>query len=339
VTELAKHAFEVGMPHMVTDQLSEVELLKLVGDFQWRQIAASLDCSTKDLKNSAGDRLYASFINIELDFGAGAGSDLSRFEEGDHVEVLGASRFYGRQFVEGWSVLDRAPLDEGAVQAVRSRADLDGVGRPWIYMTNAFVGRVSGNLRLKTYAPDGVDGAEVQTTDDKPAGITAHEAALQQGLQLPAGARPLPCTEDGPVVYQVLPESDLNGAGLLYFARYVAMMNYAERVQGLDRMAPPLSSQLTKHLATRRRSLYYFANAPANERVRVFCTPAFVPADGAGADPLCTDFGSVVYRHELYRDSDGALMAMSLVEKALRVPNRLKGALAEARRLLARLGC
>ena len=95
MTELAKHTFEVGMPHMVTDQLSEVELLKLVGDFQWRQIAASLDCSTKDLKNSVGDRLYASFINIEVDFGAGAGSDLSRFEEGDHVEVLGASRFYG----------------------------------------------------------------------------------------------------------------------------------------------------------------------------------------------------------------------------------------------------
>ena len=47
MTELAKHAFEVGMPHMVTDQLSEVELLKLVGDFQWRQIAASLGLSER----------------------------------------------------------------------------------------------------------------------------------------------------------------------------------------------------------------------------------------------------------------------------------------------------
>lgn len=339
MSELAKHAFEVGMPHMVTDQLSEVELLKLVGDFQWRQIAASLGRSTKDLQNSAGDRLYASFINIELDFGSGDGADIGRFEEGDRVEVAGTTRFYGRQFVEGWSVLDRAALDEDRVRTVSSRADLDGVGRPWVYMTNAFVGRVSGNLRLKTYAPDGVQDGAVATTDDKPAGITAHEDALQRGLQLPAGARPLPCTDDGPVLYQVLPESDLNGAGLLYFARYVAMMNYAERVQSLDRMAPPMSAQLSRHLATRRRSLYYFANAPANERVRVFCTPAFVPAGSAGSDPLSTDFGSVVYRHELYRDSDGALMAMSLVEKALRVPNRLKGTLAEVRRMLARLGC
>ncbi len=339
MTDLAEHAFEVGMPHMVTDQLSEVELLKLVGDFQWRQIAASLGCSTKDLKNGAGDRLYASFINIELDFRAGGAGDILAFEEGDRVEMAGSTRFYGRQFVEGWTVLDRGSLDSAAVQRVASRADLDGVGRPWIYMTNAFVGRVSGNLRLKTYAPEGVDGGRVRTTDDKPAGITAHEDALQRGLTLPDGARPLPCTDDGPVVYQVLPESDLNGAGLLYFARYVAMMNYAERVQGLDRMAPPLSSQLTKHLATRRRSLFYFANAPANERVRVFCTPAFSPADGPGADPLHTDFGSLFYRHELYRDSDGALMATSLVEKALRVPNKMKGALAEVRRLLARLGC
>ena len=66
-----KLSFTVGMPNMVPDQLSEVELLKIFAEFQWVQLGRALDCPSHLLTSEEGERLYASVIQVESRFGGG----------------------------------------------------------------------------------------------------------------------------------------------------------------------------------------------------------------------------------------------------------------------------
>jgi hypothetical protein len=45
------------MPHMVPGQLSEVEMLKLLGDCQWQGISTVLGTPTEGIVNDQGERL------------------------------------------------------------------------------------------------------------------------------------------------------------------------------------------------------------------------------------------------------------------------------------------
>ena len=80
---------------------------------------------------------------------------------------------------------------------------------------------------------------------------------------------PLEPERRGGVEYRIVPESDLNGAGLVYFARYEAMMNYGERLFLGERLALPISAELVSYLSTEHRRAFFFANASPDDTVDV----------------------------------------------------------------------
>lgn len=331
-----RSSFTVGMPHMVTDQLSEVELLKLAADFQWTQIGDAVGCPPHKLVNDAGDRLYSSLINVETNFGP---NTICQYGEGDRIQLAGTIRFHARQFIEGWVQLTKGEetVSDAELQAIQSKNDLARSPHSWIYMTMAVIGRVAGNVRLKTFRPAGIEKLRIPETTETPAGMVEHEDVLHSGdVVFPDKAIPVPLVRGEPVVYQIMEENDLNGAGLVYFARYVAMMNYAERMQLLRGLARPLSSRLTNFLCTQSRRVYYFGNAPINDRVCIYSKIALdLPDDGEKrTSPTRTTVGRMIFRHELYRESDGELMAISLVTKALTIPIRQKATYAAAERFI-----
>lgn len=338
MTRIARTEIALGMPHLAPEQLSEVELLKYAGDFQWRQIGAELRCPPHRLVNDAGTRLYSSFINVESSFRPGS---ISQFQEGDVLHLAGTIRFYAKQFVEGWVLLGRnEPVEDDAVTAARTKNDLLSCGVPWIYMNNALVARMGSNVRLKTFRPAGIEAIDVPEAPDKPVGISEHEQVLETGeirLDGEDGSllTPLVPTDPGPIVYQITPENDLNGAALLYFARYVAMMNYAERIFMLRHLKRPFSWQLTQFLSTESRKTYYYANALPTDRVLLYCSAFLVTEKGPPpkTDPTRTNLLRLVFDFELHREFDGVQMARSRVRKCLTVPNRIKSLHAEARRL------
>ena len=147
---LLKNGFTIGMPHMVPGQLSEVELIKFIGDFQWLAISKSLNVPTKDIVNEIGERLYASFINLDLDLG---GRTFSSFKEGAHIRVKHQAQFFARRFAEGFFYFDDKEFPDAALEEVSTRGDLRQHPTPWIYLTNALVTRETSNLRLRTFAP------------------------------------------------------------------------------------------------------------------------------------------------------------------------------------------
>ena len=318
----------IGMPHMVPNRLSEVELLKCLGAFQWASIATKLGRQSRAIVNVQDERLYASFVNVELSFPRQR--SLDSFEEGASVGLRNRVTSFARRFVEGLFVFDTAPLPAGITDAIATRDDLARSGRPWAYMTNAFVARAGSNSKLKVFEPAGMDAAGFPSLLAMPSGIAEHQTVQGKGLgALPEGGLhgTLVRGTGAPLGYRILPESDLNGAGLLYFARYVAIANYGVRRFMAEQLARPVSNPLLECLCTEHLRIYYFVNADAFDSVRIFVR--------AGVEAAPTARFS--FHVDLYRESDGVLMASCLLEKALNVPGGERGLVYEAERLLAQL--
>lgn len=330
-------SFLVGMPHLIPGQLSDVELFKVLGDAQWQSISRLLDIPSAKIVNDTGERLYASFINIDLSYGTKAPVDLG---EGTELFIRHAARFYARRFVEGFFVFDDAALAPDAHAGISSRADLERLSCPWVYLTNAFVAREDSNSRLKTFAPSST-GTPL-STDVLPPGIRDHEHVERTGaLSLPGMAGATSLAADGlpRISYEILPESDLNGAGLLYFARYVAMANYGERLFLRGHPTLAVSSRIASLLTTTRRRIFYFANANEGDRVELAVSAYLAKSeDGALSSAVRTAPLKLYFTTELRRASDGVLMAMSATEKHLVIPKRHKTLLLEAGRLAKRVG-
>jgi probable biosynthetic protein (TIGR04098 family) len=330
-------SFTVGMPNMVPDQLSEVELLKIFAEFQWVQIGNALQCPSHRLVNEAGDRLYASVVQVESCFGADG--NISQFQEGDQVHARGTVRFHAKHFVEGWAVFDKEkPVPLETVSALATKADLEQLQSPWICMTNAIVARLADNSRLKTFGPAGIDDLDIPVAPERPQGLSEHEQVMQSGEMAPlcgdARLAPLVPVDAGPIPYQIALENDVNGAGLLYFARFIAMMNYAERIFLLRRLERPFSQQLIRFLSTERRRSYFYANAAETDEVLVYCSGAVIDPEAPPQRSGATRTRALRFQFffDLVRKSDGVLMAKSVVTKALTIPNRFNTLHGEARR-------
>jgi probable biosynthetic protein (TIGR04098 family) len=326
--------FTVGMPHMVPGQLSEVETFKLFGDQQWQAIASILGLPSQDIVNDQGERLYASFINVDVSL---AGRTFRDFGEGARVHVRYMARVYARRFVEGVLLFDDAPIPDSAIPSSVTRDSLAATTVPHFYMTNAFVSRAVSNLRLRTFVPAGSQPAPEATVEEMPFGLRDHEAVQRSGeIAFPGleAAVPLPGMVMAPITYEITPESDLNGAGLLYFARYIAIMNYGERHVLRGSGPVPISAPLIATLSTERRRIFYFANADADDSIRVqVSVHASCQDDESARDPTVQIPLRFHFVTELYRVSDGELMAKSVTRKALCLPWRSKGLVYEAYRL------
>ncbi|PWT89947.1 MAG: hypothetical protein C5B54_08090 [Acidobacteria bacterium] len=333
--------FTVGMPHMVPGKLSEVELLKVLGACQWDSISSLLGQRSNEIVNAFEERLYASFINIELQFKNDQGQD--NFDEGAHVFIKNGVSVYAKKFIEGFSVFSTSAIAEDSVKTISKREDLLQSDHSWAYLTNAFVTRAAGNSRLKVFEPQAMKTRDIPAADALPAGIAEHEKVQFNG-KIDGFAQAeqhitLPVRNTDAIQYKIVPESDLNGASLLYFARYVAMMNYAERIFLTERMLPPLTTQLVFALSTESRRIFYFANADPNDVVNILVKGAVIKDDapvrqssGKQRPPI-----TFIFEFTLYRASDNNLMAISCVKKSLQIPGSEKSLLAEAARFTARI--
>ena len=338
------YGFTVGMPHMVPNKLSEVELLKWLGAYQWDSISELLGRRSHQITNLEKERLYASFITVELFFPSRCTID--SFEEGASVSVRNRIGVYGRRFVEGMLLFDHREIPSSATESVLTKDDLARSELPWAYVTNAFIARSGSNTKLKVFEPEGMDAAQIAHLKSPPVGIAEHQQVQSTGKigsgELPGGALPLARREHAPdIVYKISPESDLNGAALLYFARYVAMMDYGVRRFLSEQLERPVSNALVECLSTEHRRIFYFVNADPSDSVRIFVDGHYLPATGGAriaSSPGRSSVGKFFFKLDLHRASDGALMATTLVTKSLNIPDRDKSLHSEATRLFARLG-
>lgn len=225
---------ELGMPQMAMSGLSESWLLKFLGDCHWRMVADALATRTVDIRDSLGNRLYPAFTRLRFL----ASAPLASFEEGERLHIgaslsrHGGSIFFSRVAMAG---------DNG--RAIEAE------------LMSSFTYRAEG-------------GGNAQLLRGQP--LLPEPCAAPAHVQMPAfgagyarlrRAR----NEAAPVLsaapYALMPQYDINGVGLLYYAAYPMIADVCQmRARGEG-------SAWAAATSTVERDICYFANADVNARL------------------------------------------------------------------------
>lgn len=217
----------VNMPQMALSGLSEAWTLKEIGDLHWSVLTRALNTTSAEVKDSQGDRLYATFTRICFS----SDTPLSGFRENDRLtldlsmERYGAGMFFSNAAIEGAS---------GAVSAK-------------VMTTFSKFGEAGANTSLLKGQPEIPQDCGIGVLSELPS--FAQEYRAQRAAELPQAIFE---TE-----YSIVPPHDINGVGLLYFAAYPIIVDICAM-----RYGPP--SMLSDY-STTLRDVYYFANTTPDD--------------------------------------------------------------------------
>jgi probable biosynthetic protein (TIGR04098 family) len=312
---------EIGMPLTGRNNLAETPLLQYLGDRRWRQLSEIIGVPSRDIVDDRGERLYATFFYVEVAFPPER--PMAAFGENDRFKVISTVARYGTSMVDGVSYL--LPLDGAAGQAggapdlpFSSIGDANAAGVPAVRLSNIFVRQFGGAEWLKKGRPAHPRFAEIPALSEPPDSYVLTKQAEQNGHLGVAGTGWTPLT-DGPVQrdYRLIPDRDLNGAGLVYFANYPMFLDICERDVLLS--GPwPFSEELVDRRTVIRRQSAYLNNASSSDTLRIEIEPWVRSAAVPG-----TPRGESLDLHlhvncRMHRRSDNRLMMVSTVRKVVR---------------------
>jgi probable biosynthetic protein (TIGR04098 family) len=294
-----RYDLTLGLPHTNHRFFAEHFLLKYAGHFQWQSIASVAGVPLSSLRTTAGGEVYASFYYIDVRIPDSAALETFRLD--DVVRFYIALRSFKNIAIEGRVVFHRPEMlaDEELVQrALDPRHDETGL--PFIRFANIFITPEKGNSVLRVAPPAGADfhGVPPLPNEENPYHLT--KAAAETGA---LGLIDEGWTEAGAYEhrYAIDVDRDTNGAGLVYFANYVAFMDSAERL-ALEANGIPAPERSLRH-----RRIGYYGNADVRDTVIV---QVKVFRDDARPDRLG-------FRYKLLRQEDGQSICLSEAIKAI----------------------
>lgn len=225
-----------GMPQLGHGGLSEHWLLKECGDAHWQALAQAAGLAQPDFRDAAGARAYAAFTMLRI-----VGAELQRVGEHARLEIATHCSQAGR-------------AQQYGLHELRS----NGVRRARVEMLSAFVRRErAGSNRSIVRAllpPLPAEPAlqdRAQALAERARALRAAQWEPRHGLS-PARRRPLRSWRCRPC-----PELDFNGANLLYFASFQALVERAE--WDWFGRTPPLAD----------REMAFYGNLDVGESVEV----------------------------------------------------------------------
>ena len=266
-------AILLGMPHLSSNGLSEIWLLKDLGHRHWGLLAEAAGMAVPAFRDDAGNPVYAAFCAISIE-----GGDLAAVRENDMLRIT--------------SSLARLSRTQ-----VSSSHQLVVDGRPigTVTMISTFVRRATdgGNHTVARVAVGGPPAALDSAPGPDLAGLAAAFRGGRVSRHLDFDLRP--GSEIASFTFDPCPGLDFNGAGFLYFASFVAMVDRAE--WAFDPVAATTA-------ATAHRELFFYGNVDRGETVTVRLFGR--RAEGA----------AIVHYCRLERGSDGVAIADIFTRKA-----------------------
>jgi probable biosynthetic protein (TIGR04099 family) len=228
------------MPQLEAAGLSQNWLLKECGHHHWRALANLLGLDGPDFRDPDGSTVYASFLLVKLEkLQLDAIGNDQAFNLRCEIEPLSSNRFLsthqlehngmscGKLIMVSTLVRHQDPNDNLTLTA--AKLAFEGVSRPvqehWLHLIND-----SRNLR-KDIPPCNWD------------------CVHQSENTLPE------------FVYSPTPSIDFNGAGLLYFANFQAIVEQAEWFWACNDEQWPI----------RERQLSYYGNLNIGDHIQVVC--------------------------------------------------------------------
>jgi len=270
----------LGLPHTNHRFFAEHLLLAHAGHFQWQSIAAAAGRPLSALRTVNGSEVYASFYFIEIVIPDATPLESFRLDEVVRFDV--ALRGFKKIAFDGRLRFDRP--------------ERLGDGSPSIRFANIFITPEHGNRQLRVAPPEGADFANLPPLPSDENAYHLTRAASESGS---LGLLDETWTEVASYDhrYELDADRDTNGAGLVYFANYVAFMNGAER-----RALPHERERSLRH-----RRIAYYANADVDDVLSISVT---THRSDAHRDRLG-------FRYVIRRQDDGEIICLSEAIKAL----------------------
>jgi probable biosynthetic protein (TIGR04098 family) len=309
------------MPLTGRNNLAETPLLQYLGDQRWRQVSRILEVPTRDIVDENGERLYATFFYVEVAFPPDRPMDA--FGENDRFTVVSTLTRFGASMLDGVSFL--IPSDRrGPAGASRSSApyasiaDANAQGVPAVRLSNIFVRKFGGAEWLKKGRPAHERFDSVPALAEPPDSYAMAKDAEETGRFAPPPSGWLALTE-GPVEreYRLVPDRDLNGVGLVYFANYPMFLDICER-DVLSSARVPVADSLIDRRALVRRQSAYLNNASSRDTLRIEIEPWCHVTEATGrATDRRVDLHLYV-NARMSRRSDGRQMMVATSHKIAR---------------------
>jgi probable biosynthetic protein (TIGR04098 family) len=307
---------EVGMPLTGLNNLAETPLLRLAGDLRWRHMSAVCGVQSKNVVDEKGDRLYPTFFYVEVAFPPDR--PMATFGENDQFTIVCTLRRYGILMLDGEHFLFPRHWPENQKLPIALRGQrLTEV--PFVRMSNIFVKQWKGAGWLKKSRPLH-PGFQKFCEMQEPPDSYSDYMRIKEGapfFDVADSFVPITPGEGVDVDYQVIPDRDLNGAGLIYFANYPTFLDIAERQMLANENDFGFVEELINRRTLLHRKTAYFSNATSNESLRIN-VKAWIesPFRTNTPDPALAPI-RLVFQFEMHRRSDNRLMLRSSATKIL----------------------
>jgi probable biosynthetic protein (TIGR04098 family) len=306
---------EIGMPLTGRNNLAEGPLLQRLGDLRWGHISQLCGVPSKHIVDADGHRLYPTFFYVETAFPQHR--PMASFGENDRVKVASDLQRFGASMLDGTFYLLPEDYPETGTLSFDSVDSALSAGIAAVRFSNIFVMQFSGAEWLKKSRPSNPGFERIKEMPQAPNSYALVKQAEKDGYFSlpPAGFVPM---TDGAVTrtYKLVPDRDLNGAGLVYFANYPIFLDVCER-EVLASAGLPLTDELIDKRTLVRRKSAYLNNASAQDtlsvEIEVFIENPFAAENPAPEMAPIRLF--INYR--MYRISDGRLMMVSTAEKVI----------------------
>ena len=307
---------EVGMALTGRNHLAESPLLKFVGEIRWNHIAHFAGVPSRKLCDETGERLYATFYYVETLFPNQ--TPMAAFGENDRFTVVSTLRSFGNSILDGFHFLYPAGWPEQKKIPLLNGAQAAEMGIPYVRTSNIFVKMLQGASWLKKSRPAQRGMDEIARLAEVPDSYLRIKKAEQEDrFRLPPGTASALTPGKVKVEYQIEPDRDLNGVGLLYFANYPMILDIAERKCLREQARLPLSDDLLDLRTLVRRESAYLGNAHQSDSIDVW-------ADAWIENPFLSGHPApemspvrLFLNFQMFRRSDGRKIIVSTAEKVI----------------------
>ena len=307
---------ELGMSHTGRNNLAETPLLKVVGDLRWLHMARLTGVDSRDVKDDQLNRLYATFFYVDVVFPEK--TPMAHFGENDRFTlvntILSADN---NSMLDGYHFLYPAEWPDEKKVALPDGAAAVKLGIPYVRTSNTFVLMFQGASWLKKGVPAHPGMAKLPRAKEFFDSYTLMMNAHENGrFKVPPKTYSPLNDERMHTTYQPLPDRDLNGVGLLYFANYPTILDLAERELLSSKTRIKFDHHLLDLRTVVRRQSAYLSNVTPDDSVDVYLdawieNPWLRVARGP-SNPI-----RLFLNFEMYRRSDRRKMMVSTVEKVI----------------------
>jgi probable biosynthetic protein (TIGR04098 family) len=315
---------ELDLANVGLGALHETALLRIFASAQARRIVAGTGLVLSDIVDVEGRPLYPAFFKTALEVRA----PLDELRTWQKVEIgVDVARF-GRLVLESQLVLGRpGELADDATQWREPRARMRGHA---MFITDDNRG---GPFVVSTPKEGSI--AELAVLRKPPEAMSEFRTLRATGRIDGGPDGPLRCSD---LSYPVLHPDAAEGRAPM-FSVFTTILDAAEQQLVFERTWPPVPEELRRYIKLAERTIYYFDNVTAGDRVRVELAARFAPCTSsslANAGELCP---ALLETHaQLYATRAGSLLAVARTTKVVVVPRQLSTLAQDAARLVRQHG-